>query len=103
MGQPGRISLGPALTPRGLAARPGYGHVTRQEMGQLQVLDTWLWVSSPPKRFANRMPQDMQTISETLSLEYNQQMHYKNNPFMVNSIFYNFAVIKMRLYVSKTT
>ena len=28
MGQPGRISLGQAVTPRGLAARPGYDRVT---------------------------------------------------------------------------
>ena len=28
MGPPGRISLGQAVTPRGLAARPGYDRVT---------------------------------------------------------------------------
>ena len=28
MGQPGRISLGQAVTPRGLVARPGYDRVT---------------------------------------------------------------------------
>ena len=28
MGQPGRISLGQAVTPRGLAAMPGYDRVT---------------------------------------------------------------------------
>ena len=53
MGQPGRISLGQAVTPRGLAARPGYDRVTgprsvtglglsrdRSGLGQLQVLGT---------------------------------------------------------------
>ena len=55
--EPGHISLGQAVTPRGLAARPAYGRVTgpgcdvlgqsvtglglsRQDLGQLQVLDT---------------------------------------------------------------
>ena len=31
MGQPGRISLGQAVTPRGLAARPGYDCMTKQD------------------------------------------------------------------------
>ena len=31
MGQPSRISLGQAVTPRGLAARPGYDRVTGPE------------------------------------------------------------------------
>ena len=31
MGQPGRISLGQAVTPRGLAVRPGYDCETKQD------------------------------------------------------------------------
>ena len=33
MGQPGRNSLGQAVTPRGLAARPGYDRVNRSVIG----------------------------------------------------------------------
>ena len=54
MGQPGRISLGQAVTPRGLVARPGYdrvtgpgsvtGHVTRPILGPASTLGVKLTI-----------------------------------------------------------